>query len=221
MDILSALVFIVLASWIFYQFVAPKKWRDWTRAGLVQAFLVCLYVEMFGFPLTLYILTRVFRVDAAWLGQIQPLWATLLGLSGPAANALMNVTMMVGWVFVLIGVGWLIQGWREVYQANKEGRLATDGLYGLMRHPQYSGIILAVFGEGVVHWPTVISLALFPVIVIAYYTLAKREEQEMVEKFGEQYREYQRRVPMFIPRFWRRQAPAEQITKERPPAKVR
>jgi steroid 5-alpha reductase family enzyme len=78
-------------------------------------------------------------------------------------------------------------------------------LYALLRHPQYLGLFMALFGEGIVHWPTIFSVALFPIIVLAYSLLARKEERRMVEQFGEQYLTYQRRVPMFIPRWgqWR------------------
>lgn len=97
----------------------------------------------------------------------------------------------------------LISGWREIYRARKEGRLATGGPYAFVRHPQYTGIFLAIFGEGVVHWPTVFSLTAFPIIVVAYMLLARKEERQMLEEFGERYREYQERVPMFFPRWHR------------------
>lgn len=86
-----------------------------------------------------------------------------------------------------------------MYRAHQQHKLATDGLYGLVRHPQYTGLFIGLFGEGVVHWPTLISVILFPVIVIAYMLLAYREERHMLEQFGDQYRVYQRRVPMFFP----------------------
>lgn len=196
----GAIIFmVVLASWALYAFARPSKPREWGRAGLVQAFIISLYAEMFGFPLTLYLVSRVFGLDAAWLGQTQPLYATLLGLNPQKAQQSMVVMMLIGNVFIFIGLGLLITGWRQVYTARKENRLATDGVYGITRHPQYTGIILAIFGEGVIHWPTVISLVLFPIIVIAYYTLARKEEKEMLSQFGEQYLQYQARVPMLIP----------------------
>ncbi len=83
--------------------------------------------------------------------------------------------------------------------------MVTGGLYALVRNPQYTGLFIAVFGEGVVHWPTFFSVGLFPVIVLVYSWLARREEQHMQAQFGEAFRAYQRRVPMFIPRWgqWR------------------
>ena len=64
------------------------------------------------------------------------------------------------------------------------------------------------------HWPTLFSVGLFPVIVLAYVLLARSEERRMVEQFGEAYVAYQRRVPMFIPRWgqWRRLVDAAEIS---------
>ena len=201
----AAILMIVITSWFVYRYLVPKGWRDWTRAGLVQAFIVALYAEMYGFPVTLYLLARFFRIDVPWLHATKPLWAALLGLSGQAAVVEMIIGMVVGYALVIVGIGLVVEGWRELYRAKQEGRLATDGLYGLVRHPQYTGILLALFGEGVVHWPTLLTVLMYPVIVVAYVLLARREERKMVEEFGEEYLEYRRRVPPFFPRWgaWR------------------
>ncbi|WP_407675131.1 methyltransferase family protein [Pelagerythrobacter marinus] len=108
-----------------------------------------------------------------------------------------------------------IHGWRAVYKARRESRLVTEGLYRFVRHPQYIGLFLALFGEGVVHWPTIFSVGLFPVIVLAYYFLARKEEGEMIRKFGEEYRRYMRRVPMLVPhpRRWNEMAQNSQQPK--------
>lgn len=112
--------------------------------------------------------------------------------------------MLLGGVFIVVGLVLLIRGWGQVYRASLEGRLATEGVYGLVRHPQYTGIMLAVFGQ-IIHWPTVITLLLFPVIIYAYVRLAKREESALRERFGEAYLAYRQRVPTFFPRLqdWR------------------
>ena len=196
-----AVVVIVAVSWFFYRYVAPQSWREWSRAGLVQAFIIALYAEMYGFPLTLYLLARFFDLDVAPTASGN-LWSSLLGIG----EAGMFVSMLLGYGFVVVGVLMLVEGWRELYHAHRAGRLAKERLYGLVRHPQYTGIFLALFGEGVVHWPTVFSVALFPVIVVAYVLLARKEEKAMVAKFGEEYLAYRRRVPAFLPRpaEWRR-----------------
>jgi methanethiol S-methyltransferase len=192
-----AAISIIIISWIFYRYLLPKSWREWTRAGIVQAFIIAFYAEMYGFPITIYLLTRFFGLDVSgtfWDGN---LWVYLFGT--PAA---MFVSMLIGYAIAIFGIVVLIAAWRELYKARKEGRLAMSGPYAFVRHPQYTGIFLAVFGEGVVHWPTIFSLAAFPIIVIAYALLARKEEHEMIDKFGERYREYQHRVPKFFPK-WR------------------
>jgi protein-S-isoprenylcysteine O-methyltransferase Ste14 len=189
------LVMVVIVSWILYRYVAPKSWKEWTRAGLVQAFIIALYAEMYGFPLTIYLLTGWLGIKIPWLHQSGHLWAALFGWGDLGAM----VEMLVGYTVVFIGISLLIEGWREVYRATQEGRLVTDGLYSVVRHPQYTGIFLGIFGQ-LIHWPTIPTLVLFPAIVWAYYRLARREEQQMLGQFGPEYAAYQQRVPMFFPK---------------------
>lgn len=194
-----AAIMIVLASWVLYRYLAPKTWREWAGAGLVQAFIIALYAEMYGFPLTIYLMVRFFGLDSANVNA--NLWSTVLGMGELG----MLISMLLGYALLFVGIGLFMQGWRELYRARQQRRLATGGLYSLVRHPQYTGLFIGLFGEGVVHWPTLFSVALFPVIVLAYWLLARREEKQVLEQFGEEYRAYRRRVPMFVPRFgqWR------------------
>ena len=188
------LIMIVVASWLLYRYMAPRTWRDWAGAGLVQAFIIAPYAEMYGFPLTIYLIVRWLGLDRKYVSA--NLWSTLFGVGETG----MLISMLLGYALLFIGIGLFLQGWRELYRAHEQKRLATDGLYGVVRHPQYVGLFIALFGEGIVHWPTLFSVGLFPFIVLAYVLLARKEERRVVEQFGEQYRAYQRRVPMFIPR---------------------
>ncbi len=188
-------ILVVAASWILYRFAAPKRWREWAGAGLVQAFIIALYAEMYGFPLTIYLLTGFLDIDIPLDAMPGHLWATLLGYGMVGGT----IEMLLGGGFIVTGLLLLIGGWREVYRARIEERLADGGLYALIRHPQYSGIMLAVFGQ-IVHWPTIVTIALFPVIVLVYVRLARKEERELLERFGMAYRDYRQRVPMFFPR---------------------
>jgi len=189
-----AILMIVVASWIFYRYFAPKTWREWASAGLVQAFFIALYAEMYGFPLTIYFLVRFFGIDAPNLSA--NLWSSLIGVGELG----MLISMILGYLLLFTGIGIFVQGWRELYRARQQNQLVTTGLYRFVRHPQYTGLFIGLFGEGVVHWPTLFSIAIFPVIVLAYSLLSRSEEKKVLKQFGEAYRAYQKQVPMFVPR---------------------
>jgi len=190
-----AVIVIVIVSWLLYRYFAPQSWKEWTGAGVVQAFIIAFYAEMYGFPLTIFFLTRFFGLDLAWT-EGGNLWAHLFGTQ--IAHV---VAMVLGYSIVFIGAGLVADGWRRIHKARREGRMVTEGIYARVRHPQYTGLFLIVFGEGIVHWPTIVSVLAFPVIILAYTLLARKEEKQMLKEFGESYRGYQRRVPMFIPSF--------------------
>jgi protein-S-isoprenylcysteine O-methyltransferase Ste14 len=189
-----AILMVVITSWVLYHFLAPASWRDWAGAGLVQAFIIALYAEMYGFPLTIYVLTSFLPIEIPLVHESGHLWATLLGYGRVGAA----IEMAIGYAFVITGLVMIINGWIKVYYAY--GRLVTDGIYGIVRHPQYTGIFLAILGQ-LVHWPTILTLALAPAIVLAYVHLARWEERRLIAQFGPAYTAYQKDVPMFFPRW--------------------
>jgi protein-S-isoprenylcysteine O-methyltransferase Ste14 len=197
--VLNSLVFIIFA----FSFSKPRSARDWRSFGAFAAFIVALFTEMYGFPLTIYLLS-------GWLGQSYPaldpfshdaghLWDTLLGWQGdPHLNPvhlLSNLLIFGGFIIIA-------RAWDVLYKAQRSGQLARTGPYAAVRHPQYGGFILIMFGF-VLQWPTLLTLVMFPVLVWMYVALARREEREARAAFGQSYASYARATPAFIPRFGR------------------
>jgi protein-S-isoprenylcysteine O-methyltransferase Ste14 len=158
----------------------------------LSLFVILLYIEMYGFPLTTFILIW-FIGDVPGFIQGFHLFGKIGGYTGQS--------------LVLIGGLLVLAGWCDVYNGPPD-TLQTKGLYSYVRHPQYMGILLVTFGL-LIHWVTIILSVLFPILIFLYYHLAKTEENYLKEKLGEQFIQYKNTVPMFIPRF-RRRNPSEQ-----------
>jgi len=194
--IVNSVVFIFFA----YTFFKPQTPRDWRSFSAFSAFLVALFAEMYGFPLTIYFLS----------GWLQSRFPNIDWFSHDAGHLL---EMMFGWKanphagpfhilsFVFIGGGFILisAGWKVLYEAQRRHALATAVIYSYVRHPQYIGFILVMFGF-LLQWPTLLTLAMFPVLVFMYVRLARTEERETRAEFGAEYERYMRAVPGFIPR---------------------
>ncbi|GIK80613.1 MAG: isoprenylcysteine carboxylmethyltransferase family protein [Xanthobacteraceae bacterium] len=194
--IVNSAIFILFA----YSFFKPRTTRDWRSFGAFSAFLLALFTEMYGFPLTIYFLS-------GWLQSRFP------GIDWFSHDAGHLLEMMFGWKanphfgpfhllsLVLIGGGFVLiaAAWRVLHAAQQRGALATTGPYAHMRHPQYVGFILVLLGF-LAQWPTLLTLAMFPVLLVMYVKLAKSEERAAIAEFGEAYLHYMAHVPAFIPR---------------------
>lgn len=191
----NAAVVIIFA----FSFVRPQSKRDWRSFGAFSAFLVALFAEMYGFPLTIYLLS-------GWLASRYPsldlfahdsghLWNTLLGIQGnphfSGIHIFSEVLIVIG--FILLGASWKV-----LYQAQRTGQVATTGPYTHVRHPQYIGFIIIMLGF-LFQWPTFLTIIMFPVLVTMYVLLARREERESLTFFGDVYASYAAKTPAFLP----------------------
>ena len=198
--LINAGVFIIFA----FSFFKPKSGRDWRTFGTFSAFIVALFIEMYGFPLTIYLLS-------GWLSRRYPqvdllshdaghLFYTLMGWKGdPHSNPLhilSNILIFGG--FLLLSASW-----KRLYDAQVSHRLAVTGPYGMVRHPQYIAFVTIMFGF-LLQWPTILTLAMFPILAVMYLRLAKQEEKEIHAAFGKAWEDYAAEVPAFIPRFGNR-----------------
>lgn len=197
--IIDSAVFIIFA----FSFTKPKTARDWRSFGAFSSFIVALFAEMYGFPLTIYLLS-------GWLQTRYPgmniyshnaghLWHDLLGLKGDAHTDPLHILSIV---FIGGGFWLLASAWRVLYRAQREQQLATTGPYARIRHPQYDAFVLIMLGF-LLQWPTLLTLLMFPVLVWMYVHLARSEERDAMAEFGDEYRRYRDVTPAFIPD-WRR-----------------
>ena len=196
--ILNSALFIIFA----FSFAKPQSKRDWRSLGAFSAFIVALFAEMYGFPLTIYFL-------APWLQSRFPgmnlythdmghLWYSVLGWQG---DPHLNPIHIASQVFIVAGFWIVASAWNILLKAQKEKRLATAGPYSIIRHPQYAGFILVMFGF-LLQWPTLVTLLMFPVLVVMYTRLALREESEVSAQFSGEYEAYANNVPRFFPRLF-------------------
>ena len=190
----NAAVFIIFAASFFH----PRSTRDWKAMGAFSSFIVALMVEMYGFPLTIYLLS-------GWLGSRFEsltlthdgghLWSELTGWKGDPHVSPFHLASYV----VIAGGFWAIaSAWPVLLRAARDGKLATTGLYAKVRHPQYVGFLAIMVGF-LLQWPTIPTLVMFPILVVIYRRLSIQEEKAVAAEFGPAWDDYAALTPRFIP----------------------
>ncbi len=195
--ILNSAIFILFA----YSFFKPATARDWRSFSAFSAFIVALFVEMYGFPLTIYLLSGWLQTRYPGLDILSHnaghLWSTLLGENG---NPHFSILHIASYVFLGYGFYLLSTAWNVLYHAQRRHTLATAGPYARVRHPQYVAFVLILLGF-LLQWPTALTLLMFPVLLLMYRRLAVTEEAEMQAQFGATYTHYAAQIPRFFPHF--------------------
>ena len=193
--IINSIIFVFFA----FSFFKPKTKTDWRTFGTFSAFIVALFIEMYGFPLSIYMLS-------GWLAQRYPqidflshdnghLLHTLFGLKG---NPHFDILHILSNILIVIGFFLLSASWRILYKAQTTKTLATTGPYSYIRHPQYAAFTMIMLGF-LLQWPTIPTLIMFPVLVATYARLSIKEEHDVEKEFGEVFRAYAAKTPRFFP----------------------
>lgn len=195
---------VILNSAIFLMFVfsffKPQTARDWRTFGAFSAFIIALFVEMYGFPLSIYLLSGWLQTKYPGLDLLSHnsghLWSTLLVEKGDPHFGPLHIA---SYAFLGFGFYLLSSSWNVLYHAQRHSTLATSGPYARIRHPQYVAFVLILLGF-LLQWPTLLTLAMFPILLVMYGRLAVTEEAEMRKKFGAEFDAYEVRTPRFFPK---------------------
>ena len=196
MVIINSAIFLIFA----FSFTRPKTKRDWRSFSAFSAFVVALFAEMYGFPLTIFLLS-------GWLTKRYPgidiyshneghLWETIFNWKG---DPHLNFLHILSGVAIAAGFIIIAKSWKVLYTAQEKHVLATEGSYAKIRHPQYVGFVLVMIGF-LMEWPTLLTLLMFPILIAMYIHLAKVEEKEMLQEFGQPYQDYLNKTPRFWPK---------------------
>lgn len=182
-----------------FSFFKPQTGRDWRTFGAFAAFIVALFVEMYGFPLSIYLMSGWLQTKYPNLDLLSHdsghLWSTLLGEKGDPHFGVLHIA---SYVFLGYGFYLLSSAWKVLYQAQARNELATTGPYARVRHPQYVAFVLILLGF-LLQWPTLLTLVMFPILLAMYARLAITEEADMRKRFGSTFETYSATTPRFMP----------------------
>lgn len=192
------LINVALFVGFLLSFAKPNTKVEWRSLGLFSSFIVALFVEMYGFPLTIYLLV-------SWLGDKYPVADPFSHESGHLLGIFFGIRSdhgtplhLLSNILIIGGAIVIAKGWAVIHRA--AGRPVTfEGPYKVVRHPQYVGFIAVILGF-LIQWPTLVTLLMAPVLTARYVLLARKEERYMLEKFPREYGDYMKKVPAWFPR---------------------
>lgn len=199
-----AVIYTLVFALIALFFYRPASSRDWRAFGAFTAFLAALFIEMYVFPLTIYLLAGWPGTRFLHLQSLPHEFGRVLEMMFDwRANPPLGLFQIASTVLILAGFLLLASAWSVLHKAQQRRELARAGVYAHIRHPEYAAFVLIMSGF-LLQWPTLITLAMFPILVFVYVRIARREEQDALAQFGEPYRRYQAATPAFVPRIFPR-----------------
>jgi methanethiol S-methyltransferase len=188
---------IVLFS-VFFLLSSFRKKLNRLPNSVYIAFIVALFAEMYGIPLTMYFFMGAFGYIKIF--SLEFLLTQVMGQN--AFYVVYHYYVFPASKFIIgFGILLVIFGWYQIFQA--KGKLVKTGLYKYTRNPQYIGFLLITGGLNV-QWLTLLTTAIWPVLAFLYWRLSKIEEKESESRYGEEFLEYKRSTPRFIPRLKRK-----------------
>ncbi len=198
-------IMVAFTAAFLLSLLKPKTSSEWRNFGLTQAFFIALFTEMYGFPLTIYVLSSALGTTLSFGHTQGHLLGDLIGYATGLGSDFGEATVMaLSTIVIVVGVLLTASAWSAIYRGG--GALVTDGPYARVRHPQYLGLMIVVLGF-LIQWPTLITIIMAPILLAAYLHLAAREERELRPRYGHLYSDYAEKVPAFLPKLSRARRP--------------
>ena len=183
---------VVLNIVMFISFLIPLSFRrkiNWKEYGIVTAFFVSLFIEMYGIPLTILFTSKAIDNSNVEIANI------VYDFEFLGVNIAMDMAMLYATILIVIGTFFIIVAWFTLYKKIKKEDLVTSGIYSYSRHPQYFGFILIILGW-LIGWPTILTLVFAIILIYKYVKVCKIEEKEL--SYIKKYEKYKEKVPFLV-----------------------